>query len=102
MPQSIDGHTENVRDHQRRTQEKDMTQESNEPSGASGGSIAMVRLCCGERHYGPMCPDGMVMCCICFGRFGTDQLNRSDDGQLEDVCKECAGRERAVAKALGR
>ena len=73
-----------------------------EPSGASGGSIAMVRLCCGKRHYGPMCPDGLVMCCICFGRFGTDQLNKDEDGQLEDVCKECAERERVVAATLGR
>lgn len=73
-----------------------------EQSNPSTGSIAMVRLCCGKRHFGPMCLDGMVMCCICFGRFGTDQLSKNEDGQLEDVCKECAGRERAVAATLGR
>ena len=51
-----------------------------------------VRLCCGKRHYGAMCPDGKVMCCLCFGAFDVDQLNVVD-GQREDVCKECANEE---------
>lgn len=53
-----------------------------------------VRLCCGKRHFGPMCPDGMVMCCLCFGRFAVDQLNVVD-GQREDVCKQCSEEEKA-------
>lgn len=36
-----------------------------------------VRLCCGQRHFGPVCPDGKVMCCLCFQRF--------DRKDLEDV-----------------
>lgn len=48
-----------------------------------------MRSCCGQRHYGPLCPDGKVMCCLCFGRFSPDELNVVD-GHLEDVCKPCA------------
>lgn len=51
-----------------------------------------VRLCCGERHWGIQCPDGLVMCCICFKRFHTDQLARDQDGRHTDVCKGCEGR----------
>ena len=56
---------------------------------------APVRLCCGQRHFGPVCPDGMVMCCICFERVSQDQLNVASNGQKEDVCKQCAERESA-------
>ena len=49
----------------------------------------MVRLCCGQRHSGTVCPDGMVMCCICFERVSQQQLN-TIDGKKEDVCKRCA------------
>ena len=38
----------------------------------------MVRLCCGQRHSGTVCPDGMVMCCICFERVSQQQLNTID------------------------
>ena len=51
---------------------------------------APVRLCCGQRHFGPVCPDGMVMCCLCFKRVSQDELNIASNGQKEDVCKECA------------
>ena len=47
------------------------------------------RLCCGSRHDGPVCPDGKVMCCVCFGRFSQDDLYR-DHGETWDICKECA------------
>ena len=49
-----------------------------------------ARLCCGKRHFGPVCPDGMVMCCLCFDRFEVSNLNVSEDGTPENVCKECA------------
>lgn len=49
-----------------------------------------VRLCCGQRHLGPACHDGKVMCCLCFERFDQDQLNVTQNGQKEDVCKKCA------------
>ncbi len=47
-----------------------------------------VRLCCGERHYGAVCPDGLVMCCICFFRFKIEDLS-VQDGTPVDVCKKC-------------
>jgi len=53
---------------------------------------APVRLCCGQRHYGALCPDGKVMCCLCFGRFDMTDLNVTEHGP-EDVCRECATRE---------
>lgn len=55
---------------------------------------APTRLCCGMRHYGAVCPDGKVMCCICFNRFDAAGLNPREDGKREDVCAECARLER--------
>jgi len=52
-----------------------------------------VRLCCGKPHYGVQCPDGKVMCVLCFERFEVCDLNASDDGVIEDVCKKCAEKE---------
>ena len=54
-----------------------------------------VRSCCFQRHYGAVCPDGLVQCCLCFGRFYISDLNETPDG-LEDVCKPCA-----LAEAAG-
>lgn len=45
-----------------------------------------VRLCCGKRHDTIACPDGKVMCCICFHRFTLDELAV---GVKRDVCKGC-------------
>ena len=53
-----------------------------------------VRLCCGQRHWGPVCPDGKVMCCVCYKRFEQDELNELPNGMKEDVCKECANKEK--------
>lgn len=47
-----------------------------------------MRLCCFTRHFGPTCPDGLTMCCICFDRFPPDQLC-VEDGQIIDVCHSC-------------
>lgn len=52
-----------------------------------------VRLCCGQPHLGPVCPDGKVMCCLCFERVAQDELHVTPSGQREDVCKKCAGQE---------
>lgn len=49
-----------------------------------------TRLCCGQKHWNIECPDGLVMCCICFKRFETYKLNQISNCQYEDVCKECA------------
>lgn len=56
---------------------------------------APVRLCCGQRHFGPVCPDGLVMCCLCFERVSQNKLNVAPDGRKEDVCKQCAEQESA-------
>lgn len=47
------------------------------------------RVCCGQQHVGPQCPDGLVMCCLCFDRFPINELNAIGD-EVEDVCKPCA------------
>jgi len=57
---------------------------------------APVRLCCGQRHFGPICPDGLVMCCICFKRVRQEDLNTTTDGKKEDVCLKCAETERTA------
>lgn len=51
--------------------------------------MGIKRLCCGEEHAGAVCPDGLVMCCICFKRFPVDALCRNN-GVYEDVCRHCA------------
>jgi hypothetical protein len=55
--------------------------------------IAPVRLCCGQRHSGTMCPDGLVMCCLCFERFPVEKLNHIDPDTIENLCLSCAKRE---------
>jgi hypothetical protein len=47
------------------------------------------RLCCGQAHWGVVCPDGKVMCCICFHRFSQDELHADSDGVKWDICKSC-------------
>ena len=54
-----------------------------------------VRLCCGQRHFGAVCPDGKVMCCLCFERVSQDDLHVATNGQKEDVCKKCAEEEKS-------
>ncbi len=54
---------------------------------------APVRLCCGQRHAGPLCSNGHVMCCICFERVPPSELHMTSDGKLEDVCRPCASAE---------
>ncbi len=51
-----------------------------------------VRPCCGQRHTGVQCPDGLIMCCLCFDRVSVDQLSLVD-GMPENVCRPCAERE---------
>lgn len=48
------------------------------------------RLCCGQQHLGPVCPDGKVMCCLCFKRVSIDELSDSSDGEKVNICKPCA------------
>lgn len=46
------------------------------------------RLCCGQQHVGPVCPDGLVMCCYCFERVSIEDL-ASKNGDKIDVCILC-------------
>lgn len=62
-------------------------------SNPSSTPQAPVRLCCGQRHYGAQCPDGKVMCCLCFHRFNVSELSETVDGDKQDVCLECAEKE---------
>lgn len=60
-----------------------------------------VRLCCRQRHWGPICPDGLVMCCLCFERFALYELADADDGRKQDVCKDCAEMEAKAREVAG-
>lgn len=53
-----------------------------------------IRLCCGQPHLGPVCPDGKVMCCLCFERVEQERLSIGENGVKENVCRECVKRER--------
>lgn len=48
-----------------------------------------TRLCCGQRHFGLVCPDGKVMCCMCFNRFEKSELFVDEQGLRVDVCVPC-------------
>ena len=49
-------------------------------------AIPPVRPCCSQRHFGALCPDGLVMCCICFERVEVSELRRESGGRV-NVCK---------------
>lgn len=48
-----------------------------------------VRLCCGQRHWTVECPDGLVMCDICFDRTAKENLMKDTDGTLWNICQGC-------------
>lgn len=52
------------------------------------GRCVPVRLCCMQRHTGSICPDGKVMCCLCFDRVPFEEL-AEEDGTKTDVCMPC-------------
>ena len=53
-----------------------------------------IRLCCGQRHWTVACPDGLVLCGLCFCRKPVEEMNILPDGRRENVCKLCAEDER--------
>ncbi len=58
-------------------------------------SLFPVRVCCGHRHAGSVCPDGKVFCCICFNRVEQDKLAVDPkDGKMWDVCQKCDEKEK--------
>lgn len=56
-----------------------------------------VRPCCGERHFGALCPDGSVMCCLCFNKYPLSAMSE-EGGVKTDVCPNCATIERLQAE----
>lgn len=62
-----------------------------------------IRLCCGMAHDGPVCPDQMVMCCLCFDRFPLSGLHVIDPetGLREDVCIGCWEQEEREMREQG-
>ena len=42
--------------------------------------INPYRPCCGQQHHGPVCPDGLVMCVLCFKRVSPDRLHVLEEG----------------------
>ena len=61
------------------------------------------RLCCGQQHWGPQCPDGLVMCCMCFDRFPLGELYLDPvDGKMVDVCQDCHDKDEAAFRVKRR
>jgi hypothetical protein len=48
-----------------------------------------TRVCCGQPHWTVECPDGRVMCALCFDRVTKDELMKDMDGDLWDMCQRC-------------
>lgn len=59
------------------------------------------RLCCGKQHESVECPDGLVMCCLCFMRVTQDKLHVTLDGKRENVCQACHEAEQEFIKRIG-
>jgi hypothetical protein len=62
----------------------------------------VTRLCCGQDHGGPVCPDGLVMCCLCFSRFSEGDLYVDRDGTRWDICESCGAGEQRRQEERGR
>jgi len=60
-------------------------------NGGSGGDVTVSVLWLTR-------PDGLVRCCLCFDRFPFDELNVTESGDVEDVCKPCAAYEAALVR----
>ena len=58
-----------------------------------------IRLCCGQRHWTVACPDGLVLCGMCFHRKPIEEMNVLPDGARENVCVLCAEDERRRIEA---
>lgn len=59
-----------------------------ESMGNAAGFVP-TRLCCGQKHHGVVCPDGLVQCCICFDRVPIERLHEDAEGGHVDVCLAC-------------
>jgi hypothetical protein len=70
-----------------------MSEPAESPVLASEYTPVRTRLCCGRQHNGPVCPDGLVMCCICFTRAAPEDLYTDPEGSRWDICVSCADAE---------
>lgn len=70
-----------------------------EPTAPKGAYRAPVRICCGKPHVGPVCPDGKVMCALCFDRVTASEAWRDRNGQAWDLCVSCGDKDGGGATA---
>jgi hypothetical protein len=62
-------------------------------------TIIPTRLCCGQRHLGDECPDGLWMCHQCFDRVPPNNIVQpGEDGPNRPMCKPCDATERTIAR----
>lgn len=54
---------------------------------------APIRNCCLQRHYGVVCPDGLVLCQLCYERFDQAELYVDPEGCKWDMCRRCGEHE---------
>lgn len=54
---------------------------------------APLRLCCMERHYGPVCANQTVMCALCFVKVPIEELYVDSHEGVWDCCKPCGEKE---------
>jgi hypothetical protein len=50
--------------------------------------MAWTCMFCSQQHPGSVCPDNLVVCCMCFMRVPKSQL-MVEHGKVWNVCKEC-------------
>jgi hypothetical protein len=60
-----------------------------------------VKLCCGQRHWTIRCPDGLVMCELCYDRFQEADLQPVEDDPTArwNICKPCWEHDQAQVEA---
>lgn len=46
------------------------------------------RSCCGKQHAGHVCPDGLIMCHLCFERFLPEHIDMSGYYPACVFCRE--------------
>jgi len=60
------------------------------------------RLCCGQQHWGPVCPDGRIMCQLCFERKYKHDLYVDDNQITWDICAQCHAQEVEMIQKIGK
>lgn len=52
-----------------------------------------IRLCCFERHSGPVCANQTVMCQLCWTSVPIEELYVDSHDKVWDVCAPCGRKE---------